>query len=97
MTDARDIIAQEFRQAHRDTCYPDASDDECEIAASVIVASLTASGFRILGPDQIDGPTVEKCAATCEEPHTLSDGTAIVLPSGRAYATAIRALKEKRT
>lgn len=53
MTDAREIIAQVFRRAHRDACYPDASTGECEIAASVIVASLTAAGFRILGPDEV--------------------------------------------
>lgn len=66
MTDAREIIAQEFRQAHRDTCYPDASTGECEIASSVIVASLTAAGFRILGPDEVDPVTVEKCAEVTE-------------------------------
>lgn len=66
MTDAREIIAQEFRQAHRDTCYPDASTGECEIAASVIVASLTAAGFRIIGPNEVDPVTLEKAAALAD-------------------------------
>ena len=67
MTDAREIIAQEFRLAHRDTCYPDASAGECEIAASVIVSSLNAAGFRILGPDEVDQVTLEKAADVAEK------------------------------
>lgn len=92
MTDAREIIAQVFRRAHRDACYPDASTGECEIAASAIAAALDAAGFRILGPDEIDVPTVEKCADVAD-----------ALPSGGEWImqerviAAIRALKEKRT
>lgn len=67
MTDAREIIAQTFRRAHRDTCYPDATSGECEIAASAIVAAITSAGFRILGPDEVDQVTLEKAAEAAEE------------------------------
>lgn len=64
MTDAREIIARHLctmaaqgwsgisafeRAAYRNT-------------AAGMVEAIHDSGFRILGPDEIDGPTVEKCA-----------------------------------
>lgn len=75
MTDAREIIAEAFDLSHRETCYPTASDDECNIAASLIVAKLTSAGFRILGPDEIDGPTVEKVANYIEGADGVIPGT----------------------
>lgn len=96
MTDAREIIARHLcamaaqgwsgisafeRAAYRTT-------------AAGMVEAVTASGFRILGPDEVDGPTVEKCA----EVAAAFDGrTDILKISGLGVATAIRALKEKRT
>lgn len=34
--------------------------------ADLILAALNSAGFRILGPDEIDGPTVERCAKVAE-------------------------------
>lgn len=82
MTDAREIIAQEFRLAHRDTCYPDASTGECEIAASVIVSSLNAAGFRIIGPDGVDPVTLDKAADYIE-------GAGGVIPGTVGFATLV--------
>lgn len=95
MTDAREIIAQEFRRAHRDTCYPDATTGECEIAASAIVAALEAAGIRfagpedrIIGPDEVDQVTLEKAAEAAEEqaewvPLKADDMRAAILAIGR--------------
>ena len=101
MTDAREIIAQEFRLAHRDTCYPDASDDECEIAASVIVASLTTAGIRILGPDEVDQVTLEKCAEIAlrhvsQTDYDLEPEAAVAENvTAKMIATAIRSIGRK--
>lgn len=58
-------------------------------------ARLHASGFRILGPDEIDGPTVDKCAEVADEYAARTD----ILHSSvhfRVCASRLRALKEKR-
>lgn len=57
MTDAREII----RIAAEDKMKFDGFSSYDEMAAHLIDA-LTASGFRILGPDEVDQVTVEKCA-----------------------------------
>lgn len=63
-------------------------------------ARLTSAGFRILGPDEIDGPTVEKCAEVARgqmSTHQGSFGSQPAYVASHAIAAAIRALKEKRT
>lgn len=80
MTDAREIINAACHDAnqYRDRTY-----------ASAVIQSLTASGFRILGPDEIDGSTVEKCAIRAKE--CFNDPQAEADPE--YVSTAIRALK----
>lgn len=65
MSGAREIIAQAFGLVHRNSCYPHASEDECEVAAGVIIGRLQFAGFRLLGPDEIDPVTVERAELAC--------------------------------
>lgn len=96
MTNAREIIARHLctmtaqgwsgispfeRAAYRTT-------------AAGMVEAITAAGFRIVGPDDLDEKTVERCAAELEKPHKFIDGTEMALPSALACAAAIRAMKE---
>lgn len=62
MSNAKEIIGQAFGLAHRNSCYPHASKDESDVAAGIIIGRLEAAGFRILAPDELDPPTVERCA-----------------------------------
>ena len=102
MTDAREIIARHLcamaaqgwsgislfeRAAYRTT-------------AAGMVEAITASGFRILGPDEIDGPTVEKCAEVAKGQMSIHQGSFGSQPAyvaSHAISIAIGALKEKRT
>lgn len=43
--------------------------------------------------EAIRDKALEEAAAMCEEPRRFHDGSEIVMPSGKAYASAIRALK----
>jgi len=43
--------------------------------------------------DAIRDQALEEAAAMCEEPRRFHDGSEIVMPSGKAYASAIRKLK----
>lgn len=43
-----EILGDMFSRYHRDTCYPQASADEREIAARGLVAALTVAGYRIV-------------------------------------------------
>lgn len=88
MTTAREIIARACPWGERNPTSLAVADE--------VIVSLAFAGFRIVGPGEVDKETVEKCAALCEQPRTFIDGTAAVLPSGRAYATAIRALAEEK-
>lgn len=91
MTDAREIIHSELisliRKDKAKQPWPDA-----------IIYALTSAGFRILGPDEIDGPTVEKCAEIVERAAPEDTGKWNVY---RAWALRslprLRALQEKRT
>ncbi|WP_210336814.1 hypothetical protein [Aquamicrobium zhengzhouense] len=67
--------------------------------AAGMVEAITDSGFRILGPDEIDGPTVEKCAEVAE---TCPDTPFAISRKWygdlrQSIPAAIRALQEKRT
>lgn len=52
MTDARDYMISDERKAELDN----------EAAIADAKAALNAAGFRILGPDEVDPVTLEKCA-----------------------------------
>lgn len=41
--------------------------------ADATIAALTAVGYRILGPDELDPVTAERCAAICDEAAETSD------------------------
>jgi hypothetical protein len=85
VTDAREIIAQTLGH------HPGWSR-----TADTILDALAAAGFRIVGPEEVDPVTVEKCAAELEKPRKFIDGTEVALPSALACAAALRALKEKQ-
>lgn len=85
MTDAREIMAQAQADYWENPGIP---QGYMPMVDHVLVR-LTAAGFRILGPEEIDGPTVEKCAVEME----VNWGH-VCTPELR---DAIRALKEKRT
>lgn len=95
MTDAREIIARQVRWGEVDRVSVEVADN--------VISALTSAGFRILGPDEIDGPTLEKCAAEVKHLRQLLHSQTITLDVGRedtAYflaEDAIRALQEKRT
>lgn len=84
---AREIIA--MCQHDHGLTFP----SEFEVADHVI-GRLTSRGFHILGPDEIDGPTVEKCAEVAAQMLKFADTTS---RADQEIAAAIRALKEKRT
>ena len=97
MTDAREIISNAIAQARHDE-HPNWS--------RFIMQRLTSAGFRILGPEEIDGPTVEKCAEvadslseTWSNSHDAFQTVQEASASDKAFeiAAAIRALQEKRT
>lgn len=88
---AADIIAREFRYAHRKVCYPDALDFERELFGMSVLSALSDAGYRILAPDEMDAKTVEACAklaeADADEWVGQNGGAACI-----AIAAAIRAL-----
>lgn len=56
MTDARDYMISDERKAELDN----------KAAIADAKAALHAAGFRILGPDEVDPVTVERCATAAE-------------------------------
>lgn len=84
MNDVREVIAEAI-PCNIVYGRPQAADD--------IMRALTSAGFRILGPDEIDGTTVDKCAIRAKE--CFNDPQAEADPE--YVSIAIRALKEKRT
>jgi len=52
---AREIIAKKLK---------DMGVHHVDIGAGLLLSGLTAAGYRILGPDDIDPVTVERCART---------------------------------
>lgn len=89
VTDAREIIATTYIKGRTEPVGP--------LHAQAILAALTAAGFRIVGPSEVDHETVERCAAELEKPHKFTDGTEMALPSALACAAALRALKEEQS
>jgi hypothetical protein len=83
---ARDIIA--------DILWPVQDWDGIEAnaagAADAILEALTASGYRIVGPGEMDAVTVEACAKVADD-HAATWGLAMASPA-IAIAAAIRAL-----
>lgn len=99
----REIIAREFRVQHQNVCYPNASDGECQIVADSILSALTAAGYRIIGPGELDRETLERAAEVAgthiAEPG-LSDNSAYIRfnPAdlmAKKIVAAIRALAGK--
>jgi len=56
MTDAREIIAKAVEEKLKIDGF-----SSYEEMAEHLTQALTTSGFRILGPDEVDPVTVEKC------------------------------------
>lgn len=78
MTDAREIIALAIEP------FVHHADD----VTSVVINTLTAAGYRILGPDEVDPMTLEKAADAAEEqaewvPLKAGDMRAAILAIGR--------------
>lgn len=60
---AREIIANARHSHACDGGYSVAGG----AAADAALAALTSAGYRILGPDEVDAVTVEKCTEVAEE------------------------------
>lgn len=70
--------------------------------ADAAIENLIAAGYRIVGPDEVDPVTVERCAQIAEdhsaatsemaEAEYYSSASSAVLNCGRGIATAIRAI-----
>lgn len=56
-------------------------------------AHLTAAGYRILGPDEVDQVTVDKCAVEADE-HGRAWGPSMASPA-IIIAAAIRSIGRK--
>lgn len=78
MSEARDVIARALASVG-------AFDSEGE--ATVVDMALTAAGYRILGPDELDPVTLEKAAEAGKEAAKVGDCHHV--------AAAIRALGRK--
>ncbi|MGE3419364.1 MAG: hypothetical protein AB7I42_25180 [Bradyrhizobium sp.] len=80
---AREIIASAVAQLE--------PGDGGLVFAEKSIAALHAAGYRIIGPDEIDRVTVEKCAAVADD-HAKAWGPAMASPA-TVIATAIRSLR----
>lgn len=88
MTDAKEIIAQTLGH------HPGWSR-----TTDAILAALTAAGFRIVGPGEVDPVTVERCAEVADAEVAKHQGPFTSQPAYVAACTirdALRALKEKQ-
>lgn len=64
--------------------------------ADEIIDRLQENGFTIMSKEDVEpvrDKALEEAAAMCEEPRRFHDGSEITMPSGMAYAAAIRSLK----
>lgn len=85
---ARDVIARAIEQ-------PPIEAD----TAGMIVAALHAAGYRILGPDDIDPVTLERCARVADESRSYHGWISQSTQAGEAaekIAATIRSLGEGR-
>ncbi len=93
MTDAHEIIAAELDRH----CISPSS------RAAGVIAALRAAGFRILGPDEVDPVTVEKCAEVAagfadQTDYDLEPEAAVAESvTANGIASAIRVLGGART
>lgn len=96
MTDAREIIALELARISKIDMSeaPPYARASIHTAALHIERALTAAGFRIIGPDEVDPVTLERAAALC-----LAASVEATNPSRACQADelgeAIRALGRK--
>lgn len=61
--------------------------------------TLFAHGFTIMSKEDVEAvrdKALEEAATMCEKPRRFHDGSEITMPSGKAYASAIRSLKSGR-
>lgn len=97
MTDARGIIARFFAEYH-DRSRVDGCDME---DAKAIIERLDVAGYRILGPDEVDPVTLEKCAEVAagfadQTDYDLEPEAAVAESvTANGIATAIRAIGRK--
>lgn len=85
---ARDIIAATIP-----------GEDSQYQLADAILAALTAAGFRVLAPEEVDPVTVEKCAEVANAEVAKHQGPFTSQPAyvaSCAIRDALRALKEKQ-
>jgi hypothetical protein len=87
MTDARKMIADILQKTDPE------QDPEWDYSpqSDAILSALTSSGYRILGPDELDAVTVEKCAEVASSHFDLRHADKARFAS-LAIATAIRSL-----
>ena len=85
MTDAREIIAN---------TRVDDGDPIGLTHANAIVVMLLAAGYRVIGPDEVDPVTLEKCAVIAKEQAEEEDGAEGFLAC-KTLEDAIRALGRK--
>lgn len=86
MTDAREIIAYTI---------PGTSAELCFGLADAIINRFTTAGFRILGPDEVDPVTLEKCAEVADQIAPKSMEWNSYAAWVQRVANAIRALGRK--
>lgn len=92
MTDAREIIAK----------WAWGTEASARVNATMALRELSDTGFRILGPDEVDPVTVEKAARLVEEGKEVRDPLdnyqSTIMdewPSDDEAAAAIRTLGRK--
>lgn len=92
MTDAREIIASTYIEGRTEPVGP--------LHAQAILAALTAAGFRIVGPGEVDKETVETCAEVADAEVAKHQGPFTSQPAyvaSCAIRDALRALKEEQS
>lgn len=85
MAEAREIIAQVLRRAA-------GTGESCEMKARWIAEDLTAAGFRIIPPGELDAETLERAAYAAERTFAHDN---FRFELGTACAAAIRSLPPK--
>lgn len=91
MTTAREIIARHLctMAAQGWSAISPFERAAYRTTAAGMVEAVTTAGFRVLGPDEVDPVTVEKCAEVVERMLRFADTTS---EADIAISEAIRAL-----
>lgn len=77
---ARDLLTRVMADAGLDNVRDDDAD--------FVIEALTAAGWRLVGPDEVDPVTVERCAEIAQDGYFGPE----VYSHGQRIAAAIRAL-----